>query len=263
MRRISFLLAVTGLLASCSVENINYITPVMVTYEPQNVQRTSASVGGMVLGEGGKDVIEYGLVWGTAQNPTTADNKIAIGSRLGEFYNNYELFAPETTYYYRTYGTSEVGTGYGETYSFTTQGLPACNPTQNNRITPGQGAAPMTVYDVLFSNDFTVGDGNIQFETSANSPVRIYLSFNEINRRLPLSGTYTTVDTFDSLDPLSDGKVEMLVYNFGAPGAYGGGKADTDQKIYVENNNGVLTFIFCDVVINEVYTINGKFTYTP
>jgi hypothetical protein len=264
MKRILFLLSLTGLLAGCAVENINYITPVMVTYMPENVQTRSASLGGIVLGEGGKDVTEYGLVYATTNPPTTADNKIAKGSRIGDFYDTYEnIFQPETTYYYRSYGINEVGTGYGETYSFTTQGLPACNPAQNNKINTGIWFNTITINDVdKHIGNETLGDGNIEFEaTGSSTGIRIFLSFNEINRRLPLTGTYTIKYGFDSQSPPSVGEVEVFLWNYASQ--IGGAEAELEQKIYVENNNGVLTFIFCDIRFNEYYTLNGKYTYTP
>lgn len=264
MKRLLFFVGLTTLLTGCSVENINYIAPVMVTYAPENVQTKSASLGGNVLGEGGKDVTEYGLVWGTTNPPTTTDSKIVKGSRVGEFFDNYDnIFQPETTYYYRTYGINEVGTGYGETYSFTTQGLPACNPTQNNRINTGIYFNTININRIFkrIGSD-TAGDGNIEFEAGGTSTgIRVFLGFNEINNRLPLTGTYTIKYGFDSQSPLSAGEVEVFLWNYASQ--IGGAEAELEQKIYVENNDGVLTFIFCDVRFNQYYTLNGKFTYIP
>lgn len=260
MKRI-LLLVISGMLyTSCQVENINYYTPIVVTNEPQNVQTTSATLGGAVLTEGGKDVTEYGIVYSIGGTPTINDNKIALGERIGESSDNYDIFEPGTSYNYSFYATNAQGTSYGDMYSFTTSAPPPCNPVNNNYVETGIYFNGITITDVTLDTTPTV-DYNLEFETqSFSSTIRIFLRFKEIDQRLPLSGTYTTVGELDSLTPYSDGKVEMFIWNFGSE--LGGATAAPGLKVHVENNNGVLTFIFCDVELNQYYKLNGKFTYS-
>lgn len=258
MKKIFLSFVAATVAASCSVENIVTDTPEMITYEPQNILTTSASIGGMTLSEGGKPVTEYGIVYALHESPTTADSKIAVGERIGDFYINVEDFEPATTYYYRSYGINEIGTGYGETFNFTTQEEAPCQPVQDNFI--DTGLYTMTVNDV--DKRLDNWDGNVRFETTSNNiNTRIELRFNEIDRRLPLTGTYTIGYSFESQEALSQGKVLVSLHGYlgwewaGAIGVPG-------SEIYVENNDGVITFIFCDLVLSNDYTLNGKFTYT-
>lgn len=258
MKRVLFALTVLGLFLACQVENINYTKPVMVTYEPQNVLSTSASLGGYAAGEGGQEISEYGIVYSTGTIPTTADNKVAIGERVGEFYQNFELFEPGTTYNYRTYGINQSGTGYGETYSFTTTEEAPCDPATDNFV--DIGTKELTINYVDMETNDTTEEGNIRFTTTASWDVaRIILIFNEIDKRLPLTGTYTTTHGFDIGGPYSQGLVKVEFEDFNS--AFGGSSAAPGKELYIENNDGVLTFIFCDLELQQHYTLNGKFTY--
>ena len=263
MKRI--ITAILGLsaLVSCQVEHIIQSEPVMMTYEPENILTTSASLGGLVVTEGGLRVSEYGIVYGTNSNPTIADTKQAAGSGKGEFLNSYEGLLPNTTYYYRTYGTNPIGTGYGEQYTFTTQGLPPCNPVAENSIYTGPAFHTIPINSVTMQSGYdSMSDGNVEFETSTwSSAIRIFLKFNEIDLRLPKTGTYRINGGFDSQSPYSVGEVDVFLYNYGSP--IGGANAVVGQNIYVKNENGVVTFIFCDTEFNNYYKLNGKFTYVP
>lgn len=262
MKKIILSLLGIASLIGCGVENINYTAPDMITYEPQNVLTTSASLGGYALFEGGKNISEYGIAYSTGENPTVSDNKVVAGSRKGEFFNSYDIFNPGTTYYYRTYGINEVGVGYGETYSFTTQAPAPCNPAQNNRVDTGIYFNTININNVALDQGFDPIDyGNLEFEaTSYSSTIRIFARFNEIDARLPLTGSYKVVSGFEIDTPQSVGEVELYIWNYGSE--IGGADAVLDQNIYVENNNGQVSIIFCNTEFNQYYKLNGKFTYT-
>lgn len=263
MKRILLSFIVISLFIGCQVENINYSVPVMTTYEPQNVLATSASLGGVTLSEGGKEITEYGIVYGTNPEPTINDNKKAEGSRLGDFYNNYEVFNPGTTYYYRSYGTNATGTGYGDTYTFTTSENAPCNPTRNNYVNLGNYFGNLDINYVDREDNRGFVNGNVVFVGgSGNSIISINVGFNEVNGRLPLTGTYTTVYGFDTNETPSEGKIHLGISNYNG-GDIGGDFAPPGLKVYVQNNNGVINFIFCDLIISQYYKLNGKFTYTP
>ena len=263
MKKIYLALFSIPFFLSCSVENIHVYEPTMLTYEPASVLTNSATLGGQTLSEGGKDITEYGIVYSQNDNPTTSDTKIALGERLGDFYGVYTNFQPSTTYYYRSYGINSIGTGYGETYSFTTQETAACNPTVDNRIDTGFFGT-ITINDVNLDEDPSpLFDGNVPFSTeSYNSIIRIEVIFNETLARLPQTGTYHTVTGFDSVAEQSVGEVVLNLYNYNGSDI-GGFASIAGKTIYIQNENGRITFIFCDVEINQYYTLDGKFTYEP
>ena len=97
------------------------VLPTVTTTQPTDISYTSATVGGNVTDNGGLEVTERGVVYSTNQNPTTKeDNKVVIGSGLGEFTCNHTDLQETTTYYVRAYAINAKGTAYGEEISFTT-----------------------------------------------------------------------------------------------------------------------------------------------
>ena len=92
----------------------------VITSQPTNISNTSATAGGSVTNDGGASVTERGLVYGTSQNPTVADNKVSSGNGKGAFTCNLTNLKEATTYYVRAYAINEKGTAYGEEVSFTT-----------------------------------------------------------------------------------------------------------------------------------------------
>lgn len=108
-------------------EEISFVCealPTVTTTQPTNVSYTSATIGGNVTDNGGLEVTERGVVYGTNQNQTTEDNKVASGAGLGQFTCNLTDLQDGTTYYARAYAVNAKGTAYGEEVSFTTLKAP-------------------------------------------------------------------------------------------------------------------------------------------
>ena len=83
------------------------------------ITKVSAISGGEVVHDGGATAVR-GLVWGTATNPTIANNVIAGGTGAGAFVSNLTGLATYTKYYVRAFATNSAGTAYGAEVSFTT-----------------------------------------------------------------------------------------------------------------------------------------------
>ncbi|MGV7107117.1 hypothetical protein [Flavobacterium sp. U410] len=248
-------------LVSCEVENYNYIVPVVETYEPGSVQINSASLGGIVLSEGGKDVTEYGLVISTNSNPTVNDIKIEVGSRLGEFYTIYTGLESSTKYYYTVYAINEIGVGYGKVYEFTTGTDIPCQPSTDNYVNLTTSQININNVDVTYPS-YSFGEGNLQFETlTYSSTARIKVNFDEIGRNYPLTGEYTVTNSsdFGSNINLSQGYAKLSINDWGY-GGYGGAIASPGTKFYVENNGETMSIIFCNTPVGTQYVLNGKFT---
>lgn len=108
-----------------SVNEVSFVTntvvlPSVVTSAITNVGKNSATAGGNVTNDGGASVTERGVVYGTSQNPTVADNKVSSGNGKGAFTCNLTNLKEATTYFVRAYAINEKGTAYGEEVSFTT-----------------------------------------------------------------------------------------------------------------------------------------------
>lgn len=77
-------------------------------------------------------ITERGLVWSTAPNATTDDNKVVIGFGKGEFRQQVSGFSPNTTVYYRTYAIVSGNVLYGKELSFTTNPVLSARAGQRN-----------------------------------------------------------------------------------------------------------------------------------
>ena len=96
------------------------VAPKVVTKEVKDVDDQSATVQGEVTSDGGAEVTERGVVYGTSENPTVENSKVTSGAGIGAFTCNLTGLQPNTKYYVRAYAVNKKGTAYGEQVSFTT-----------------------------------------------------------------------------------------------------------------------------------------------
>lgn len=96
-----------------------YTLPTIITLSPTNVSYTSATVGGNVTSNGGKEVTERGVY---IKGPDGNSKKITSGKGSGNFTIALSNLLENTTYSIRAYAINEKGTAYGEIIDFTTKG---------------------------------------------------------------------------------------------------------------------------------------------
>ena len=121
---------VTNALGTSYGEEVAFSTdavkPIVFTTEaPDNVVWVSRSaiVGGNVTDSGGAEVIERGVVWNTAPNPTIDHNKLQSGRGIGQFSIKITDLSLATRYYAKTYAINSAGVSYGEEITFYVTGL--------------------------------------------------------------------------------------------------------------------------------------------
>jgi uncharacterized protein (TIGR02145 family) len=103
-------------------EIVQQTTLEVLTSQVTNIYATKAVSGGIVIQDGGIDVIARGVVWDTVPNPSLQVHigKTTDGAGMGEFISNLIALLPETNYYLRAYATNVSETEYGDEISFTT-----------------------------------------------------------------------------------------------------------------------------------------------
>lgn len=96
--------------------------PVVTTTLVTNLSYTSATVNGQITFDGGCDITEYGIVYGTSQDPTIENTKIKSNKcdSTGTFVCEVKNLQANTTYYARAYAKNAQGVAYGEEVTFTT-----------------------------------------------------------------------------------------------------------------------------------------------
>lgn len=99
--------------------------PVITTTSITSITTITAMSGGTITSNGGLNVIDRGVCWGTSHNPTKENSKSTNGTGIGTFKSSISALTANTIYYVRAYATNGVGTAYGNEEIFTTlQKLP-------------------------------------------------------------------------------------------------------------------------------------------
>ena len=116
-----FLASLMIVLAGCEKDDLKTLDAEMVTWKKDGITSTSAELSGFVVAQGG-GFTEYGVVWGTEENPTVATNKkVADNVENATYWVTVDGLEHLTTYYYRAYVLKEDGSAiYGKDDTFTT-----------------------------------------------------------------------------------------------------------------------------------------------
>ena len=124
MQKVLLLFLSVSVLLSCSKDDGNSEEP------SQNDVAFSSLVISEITGNSAKvsiaivssseTITERGVVYGTSSNPTTDDNKVALGSGIGEFQSTISGLDSETTYFVRAYALSSDIVTYSDSESFET-----------------------------------------------------------------------------------------------------------------------------------------------
>lgn len=93
---------------------------IVTTADVTNIALTTATSGGNISSDGGSAILQRGVCWSTATNPTIDDNKTLDGTGTGSFVSSITGLTASTLYYLRAYATNSVGTAYGAEIGFTT-----------------------------------------------------------------------------------------------------------------------------------------------
>ena len=118
-----------------SSANITAQLPQLTTITASGITPFAANSGGAITGDGGFSIISKGVAWSTSPNPTINNNFTNNGLGATSFQSVLNNLLPGTSYYYRAYATNTVGTGYGMTYSFSTQDYATLTTTTASIIT--------------------------------------------------------------------------------------------------------------------------------
>jgi uncharacterized protein (TIGR02145 family) len=96
------------------------VVPTLTTAAVSEIMETTAECGGNITSDGGATVTARGVCWSTNPTPTVSDSKTTDGAGTGSFISSITGLTAGTLYYVRAYATNSVGSGYGDTLSFTT-----------------------------------------------------------------------------------------------------------------------------------------------
>ncbi|MDZ7717762.1 MAG: M12 family metallo-peptidase [Balneolaceae bacterium] len=94
--------------------------PTVSTAPASEISYSLATVGGTVSFDGGADVSQRGICWGSEENPALNGECQNIGSGVGSFEYKLTGLDQNSNYFVQAYATNTAGIGYGESKPFTT-----------------------------------------------------------------------------------------------------------------------------------------------
>ena len=101
----------------------NIDLPTVTTNDVTAITDNSAMSGGVIVDNGGGEILAKGVVWSRSQNPTVENSfKTDEGSGADSFTSYLTALTPGRTYYVRAYAANAVGTAYGVQQEFKTTG---------------------------------------------------------------------------------------------------------------------------------------------
>ena len=117
---------VTGMtvLNSCKKEPEPISLPTVVTALVSEVTLHNAVVKGIVIADGGAEIITRGVCWSTNPNPTINNSRTFEGTGVSAYTSIITGLTPNTNYHVRAYATNSEGVRYGNDLTFRTNPPP-------------------------------------------------------------------------------------------------------------------------------------------
>jgi len=169
--------------------------PKLSTNAVRNFAVTTAILGGNIINAGMPEYTERGVCYSTTQNPTTANNKIAIsGTGTESFITPVTSLKANTTYYVRAYAINSVGTAYGAQVSFKTytSGTQADSRTSASSTLPRITTNAVTIFSISTA---ILGGNIINTGTPAYTERGVVYAISQnptiANNKIVISGTGT------------------------------------------------------------------------
>lgn len=154
----------------CSFSTFSKDKATIITNEAQNIEYTSAKVGGNITNDGGYSVTERGVCFSLNSNPSISDSKLSAGNGTGQFWCDLLGLSEGTTYYARAYAVNLKGTAYGQQISFKTlkHTLPSVSTLQYENL---KATSVAISCEVTSDGGYTVTERGVCYSTSQNPTI--------------------------------------------------------------------------------------------
>lgn len=161
-----------------------------------NITKSSATVEYYVSSDGGEEVTENGVYYGTSTNPETTGTKLQIASSTGIFSTNISELIVGTTYYIKAYAVNNIGTAYGNEVSFSTYNTDAIidfDGNYYNIVTIGnQKWMAENLKTTHYADGTPLVDGNGVGSITGDYTAKYYFAYNDDEYNVPIYGRLYT-----------------------------------------------------------------------
>lgn len=215
----------------------NVIVPTLTTTAITSPTYNSASSGGSITSDGGASVTARGAQVSTTINFSSIVLTTSDGTGTGSFTSNITGLSASTLYYVRSYATNSIGTGYGNTLSFTTDVVTPSSSTYEKQIT-------ISTEEVAMS---------IEISQSGQYLYLLYPTLKQLKR-------FTLLTPFDISTKQPSPQIFNFSYLSGSPQYTGGLYLSPDEKkITFFRDNNAHTLILGTA--NDFYSWTALNTY--
>lgn len=155
----------------------------VLTSNPTNILNTGSTLNGSLITMGDGSMIEKGFVYSTNStiSPTILDNKlVSTDTTLGAYSIQLTGLNEQTTYYYRAYVTTSIGTKYGAKKNFTTT-FPVI---LDNTISDNQSFCSQGTPQQLIGLTPTGGYGNFTYKWEQKTRNGLWVDATQTNNQL-------------------------------------------------------------------------------
>ena len=146
--------------------------PDVLNGQASSITHNAAQVAASIISLGSSAVTQHGHCWSTSPNPTTADNKTALGgtSVNYSYTSNLTGLTNSTTYYVRAYAENSVGTKYSDQITLTTLAPPTMATVKTLRIANVKHNSVDAVGELSVLGDGFITDYGFCYSSSNASP---------------------------------------------------------------------------------------------
>lgn len=175
--------------------------PVVSTVQITEITNKTATGGGTNINNGGSNITQKGICWSKVSSPDLDDNFTEEGGSTEDFTSFLDELDGNTTYFVRAYAINEIGVGYGEELSFT---------TDENPVVVYEGDVELTSQaevDEFGMNGYTIVTGSFAVVSDVINQVNPeYISNLDGIKQLTEVGTDLSIlsTTVENLDALSN-----------------------------------------------------------
>jgi len=197
-----------------------------------------------VINDGGAGIINKGICWNAAGNPTISDSKTSNGKGSEPFTAELDKLNPGTKYFVRAYAINKAGTGYSNEVSFTSYSISLAQITTENP-TEVSSTSATTGGNILFDGGDPISSRGICWSTVLNPTI------ND-NKTMDGTGSGKFISEITGLLPGTSYYIRAYAVN-SAGISYG---VNILLTTYAFTNAGQLTDI--DGVVYNTISINGQ-----